>query len=278
MTVLALLCLFFSATPTRAELKHDVVYESVMKTGVIRCGYADWPPFIITDPVTKDVSGIMKDVMDEIGKRMGLKIEWAAAMGWGDITTAANSGKIDLFCNTVWPDKAQLHNMTLSRPLFYTPTYAYARADDKRFDNNYAAIDSPSVTIGGIDGDTSYVTMQDYFPHAHMMALPSESDMPQLLLSIVTRKADIMLGDPSVIKDYDRNNPGKIKQVKGKPLFLMSEILVTRAGEQQFMNALDTVLDLLINEGVIDRTLKKYGVTSSYVPKPAVDLPDMQGK
>jgi polar amino acid transport system substrate-binding protein len=270
--------LLLAPASARADLKHDIVYENVMRTNTIRCGYADWPPFIVTDPATKAVSGIMKDVMDEIGKRMGLKVEWTAAMGWGDITTAANGGKIDLFCNTVWPDKAQLHNMSLSRPLFYTPTYAYARADDKRFDDNYAAINSPSVTIGGIDGDTSYVTMKDYFPNAKMLALPSEADMPQLLLGIVTKKADIMLGDPSVIRDYDKANPGKIRQVKGKPLFLMSEVLVTRAGEQQFMNALDTVLDLLINEGVIDRTLKKYGVTSSYVPEPTVRLPDIQKK
>jgi len=274
----ALFLLILTTSIARAELVHDKVYESVMSTNTIRCGSADWPPFIMTDPATKQVSGAMKDVMDEIGKRMGLQIAWTATLGWGEITTAANSGKIDLFCNTIWPDKAQLHNMTLSRPLFYTPTYAYVRAGDNRFDNNYDAINDPAVTIGGIDGDTSYVTMRDYFPKAHMLALPAESDMPQLLMSVVTKKADLILADPSVIADYDRMNPGKIRQVKGKPLFVMSELLVTRAGEQQFMNAVDTVLDLLINEGVIDRILKKYKITTSYVPRPSVDLPKMQGK
>ena len=262
----------------QAEIIHDKVYESVMQTKTLRCGYADYAPWIMTDPNTKQVTGIMREVMDEIGKRMGVKVEWTASMGWGEITTAANSGKIDLFCNTVWTDKAQLRNMSLSRPLYYTPTYAYVRVDDVRFDHDYMAINDPKITIAGIDGDSSYIVMQDSFPKATMLALPNTATPSEQILSVLTKKADVFLADPSIFQEYNKSNPGKIRQVKGAPLFVMNEVLVTRAGEQQLMNVINTVLYSLINEGVIARIIHKYGVTTSLAPRPDVDLPLLTGK
>lgn len=271
------LCFFFFAVPVQA-VEQDRVYDRVMKSKTIRCGYSDWPPFIVTDPNTKRVSGIMKDIMDEIGKRAGLKIEWTASLGWGEIVEAANSNKIDLFCNTVWTDKVQLQNMSITRPLYYTPTFAYARADDKRFDNNYERINSPKTTIVGIDGDTSMVTMQDHFPKAKMLSLPNASGLAEQLESVKTGKGDVTLADASVMEDFEKKNPGAIKQVQGKPLFVMNEVLVTRAGEQQLMNVIDSVLVSLINEGFIEEAFKKYNVTNSYMPRPDFDRPAIQKK
>lgn len=260
--------------PVFAELKHDIVYERVMASKTIRCGYAEYGAFLTVDPNTHEVDGIMKEVMDEIGKRTGLKIEWTAPVGWGEITTAANSGKIDLFCNTVWTDKAQLQNMTLTRPLFYAPTYAFVRKGDTRFDNAYEKIDDPKVTIVGIDGDTTYVTMQDNFPKAKMFALPNEVQIAEVITSVVAKKGDVFLSDWSLVDDYEKMNPGKIQRVKGGPLFIMQEVLVTRAGEQQLKNVLDIVIQSLINEGFFDKLFKKYKVRSNYAPRPDVVIPD----
>lgn len=267
--------ILFTFSSAKAELVHDKVYERIMQTKTIHCGYADWAPFIVTDPNTKQVSGLMKEVMDEIGKRMGVKVEWTASLGWGEVTVAANGGKIDMFCNTIWTDVAQLQNMSLSRPLFYTPTYAYVRANDHRFDNNYEAINQPETTIIGIDGDTTYLTMTERFPKAKMLGLPNISGISEQVSSLLTKKGDVTLADPSAIGDFSRKNPGKIKQVPGKPLFIMNEVLVTRAGEQQLMNVINTALYSLINEGFLDNLFKKYGITTSYIPKPDFDLPEM---
>ncbi|MGE0252444.1 MAG: substrate-binding periplasmic protein [Dongiaceae bacterium] len=272
LTFLLILCWVL---PAHAEIAQNKIYERVMRTKIIQCGYSDWAPFIVTDPNTKQPSGIMKDIMDEIGKRLGVRVEWTASLGWGEIVEAANSGKIDLFCNTVWTDKVQLQNMSLSRPLFYTPTYAYARINDGRFDNNYEAINDPKITIVGIDGDTSYVTMQDHFPKAKMLALPNMNGIADQLLSVIAKKGDVTLGDPSAFEDFTLKNPGKIKQIKGKPLFIMNEVLVTRAGEQQLINVIDSILYSLINEGFIEKIFKKYKINSSFAPKPDFDLPAM---
>jgi ABC-type amino acid transport substrate-binding protein len=259
----------------KAEIVHDKAYEHIMQTKTIHCGYSDWAPFLVTNPNTHEVTGIMPEIMNEIAKRMGVKVEWTASLGWGEITSAANSGKIDMFCNTLWPDKAQLQNMSLSRPLFYTPIYVYARQGDDRFDNKYDAINDSKITIVGIDGDSSYYIMEDSFPKAKMLGLPNEDGVADQLISLTSKKGDVTLADPSIIEDFSKTNPNKIKQVKGEPLYIMNEVLVTRAGEQQLMNVINTVLYNLINEGFIDKTLQKYKITSSYPPKPDFVPPAM---
>jgi polar amino acid transport system substrate-binding protein len=265
----------FLYLPFTAHADSDVVYKRVMHTQTIKCGYSDWTPFIVTDPNTKQISGIMKDVMDEIGKRLGVKVEWTVSIGWGEIVEAANSGKIDLFCNTVWTDKAQLQNMSLSRPLYYTPTYLYVRQGDHRFDRRYDRVDDPKITIVGIDGDTSYITMRDYFPKANMLALPNMNGISDQLISIVSKKGDVALAEPAAVADFASKDPGKIRQVDGPPIFIMNEVLVTRAGEQQLINVINTILYSLINEGFIDKTLRKHGVMTSYAPNPDFKMPDM---
>ena len=278
LTILTFLFLAVIATPAHAQIEQDKIFESVTSKNKIRCGYSEWAPFLIIDANTGEKTGIMKDVMDEIGKRMGVEIEWTASIGWGEITTAANSGKIDMFCNTTWPDKAQLKNMSLSRPLFYTPTYAYVRKGDTRFDNNYDAINSPDVKIAGIDGDSTYMTMKMHFPNATMVALPNIADISQMVMNVTTKKADLILADPGVIDDYNKKAPPEkqLQRVKGKPLFVMSEVLVTRAGEQQLMNSINTILYSLINEGFMEKVLKKHNATASHAPRPEVDLPDLE--
>jgi hypothetical protein len=56
----------------------------------------------------------------------------------------------------------------------------------------------------------------------------------------------------------------------------MSEILVTRAGEQQMMNVINTILYSLIAEGFLEDVLKKYDAIGTYAPRSEVDLPELQ--
>jgi hypothetical protein len=86
------------------------------------------------------------------------------------------------------------------------------------------------------------------------------------------------LADPGVVEDYNQkaNADKKLVRVKGKALFVMSEILVTRAGEQQMMNVINTILYSLIAEGFLEDVLKKYDAIGTYAPRSEVDLPELQ--
>ena len=65
-TLLALLMGYAGAwiampkTASQVEAKKETAYERVTRTGVLRCGYATWPPNVMKDPNTGKVSGIIR--------------------------------------------------------------------------------------------------------------------------------------------------------------------------------------------------------------------------
>ncbi|MCB1551812.1 MAG: ABC transporter substrate-binding protein, partial [Alphaproteobacteria bacterium] len=77
---LSLLCLMVSPAQAGTEKAYDRVVES----GVIRCGYGISPPVMVKDPNTGVMSGLDVEIWNEIGKELGLKIEWAEEAGWGN--------------------------------------------------------------------------------------------------------------------------------------------------------------------------------------------------
>lgn len=61
----------------------ESVYERVIKSGTLKCGYIPYPPAMIVDPNTGEKSGIFYEFMNEVGKRLSLKVEWVQESGWG---------------------------------------------------------------------------------------------------------------------------------------------------------------------------------------------------
>jgi hypothetical protein len=66
----------FPRAPGVSAASSDQVYERVMKTGVIRCGYINWWPAVVRDPETKQMKGYVVDYINEMGKVLDLKVEW----------------------------------------------------------------------------------------------------------------------------------------------------------------------------------------------------------
>src|ERR1039458_8039271 len=56
--------------------------DRVLKRGVIRAGYAIYPPASFKDPNTGKISGICVDVLEEAAKNLGLKVEWTEEVPW----------------------------------------------------------------------------------------------------------------------------------------------------------------------------------------------------
>jgi ABC-type amino acid transport substrate-binding protein len=82
LNVLLFLLFFCCAIPVFAADK-ETSYDRVMRTGVIRCGYVEWPPYLLKDPNTQEFSGLIYDYMMAIGKDLGFKVEWSESVGWG---------------------------------------------------------------------------------------------------------------------------------------------------------------------------------------------------
>ncbi len=237
----------------------EATYDRVMADKTIRCGYFTWPPYIAKDPNTGKLSGINYDIMEAIGKNLGLKIEWTAEIGVGDVVAALETNKADVMCATVWPNAARTQSLTLTKPTFYSIAYAFVRADDKRFDGDLGKANDKAIKVSGIDGDITADLAIEKLPNATRAFLPQTASGSEILLQLMTKKADIALVDEGMVNDFMKTNPGTLRKVANvAPARIFGEHLPVRRGEYHLRDMLDVSIQQLINDGLMDELVKKY--------------------
>ncbi len=234
------------------------LYQRVIKSGTIRCGYGMFPPYCMKDPNTGKLSGIFVEILNEAGKNLGLKIDWSEEVGWANIIQGIETNRYDLIPTGIWPNASRGKHASFSIPLFYNRLDAYVRTKDDRFNNNLKTIDSKSIIIATIDGYINQDIAKRRFPQTRILSHPDMCDGAQVFLDIVNKKADITFDDPSLAALFLKNNPGTIKKITSKPIAVEANTMMFKIGEPAFKSMLDTALTELINNGYVDSVLNKY--------------------
>jgi ABC-type amino acid transport substrate-binding protein len=253
-----IVCLFALVLPARAQA--ETAYERVIKTGTLRCGYGVFEPMVMRDANTGALSGIFYDLMQEIAKVSGLKVEFVEEIDWGQITEALKSGKIDAHCAGMWGTGKRGTVMAFSDPLFYGVAAAAVRVDDNRFDNNIEAMNDAAVRLSINDGDVSEDIANRMFPKAQRVAKPQNSGEEYLLMNVVTNKADASFTAPSIVRAFIEKNPNTLKFVPMKigTLGINQHVIGVEIHEQELQDLLNAAVAELKNNGVIERIFAKY--------------------
>ena len=242
----------------------ESTYDRVIRTGEIRCAYAVYEPPLIKDPNTGQLSGILYDVMEEIGKRLSLKINWVEEVGYGTIAEGFATDRYDAFCNQVWPTPERSRAASFTIPLYYSPVDVFVRADDHRFDDDLSKLNDPTYTFAVKDGDVSDTFANQIFPKAKHSSIPDMADTSQLLVDLTHNKADAVINSPDLMYQFLDKNPGTVRNLTSdRPISVAPDTIMIKPDQYQFKAMLDVTLQGLLNSGFIDAELKKY---SSYHP------------
>ena len=244
--------------PTAAA-EAESVYDRVMRTKTIRCGYAQWPPaMLVKDANTGKITGIFHEIAEEMAVNLNLKIEWAEETGWGAFIEGLQSNRFDMFCAPLWQNAERGRLISYSRPLSYSASHVYARAGDMRFDNDLSLLNAPEYKIATLDGEMSSIIARKFFPRAQTVSLPQLSDITQVMLDVVGGKADVTFMDPSIAKAFASKNPGMIRQATRIPYNIFPNVFGFRIGEEKFKGMIDSALGEMLNQGRIDKITEKY--------------------
>ena len=258
LTLLALpfiMCLNMS--PAHAQ---ETVFDRVMKNKAINCGYIIAPPYVTKDANTGKMGGINYDMMEAIGRNLGLKVNWSTEVGVGEVAASLSSNKFDVMCQTLWPSAARFSGVTFAnRPLFYSAIYAIVRADDKRFDGDLSKANDKSITAAALEGDFSADLVAEKLPNAKPDYLAPTAAVADYIMQLTTKKADILFIDKGTLSDFSKNSPGKIKLVANiPPARIYGEHLAVKLGEYKLRDMLDMATLQLVNDGVFEGFVKKY--------------------
>lgn len=204
----ALIFAFFLAAPARAEEKESV-YERVMRTGVLRCGFIPWPPGFEIDPNTNEVKGPTKDLFQSIIELTGWKVEFVQT-ALGNVPLDLKTEKIDAMCADGPWTITNIKLVDYTTPAVYSPVLVYIRAGETRF-SSYADLNSEDVSFAGIDGDISIDLAKLRFPKAKLQTLINLTDPALMMMEVASGKADAVILDPVTAENYMKNNPAKMR-------------------------------------------------------------------
>ncbi len=268
--LLSIILFWLPACTDNGQSESLTRFEQVLDRGTIRCSYLNYAPYFMTDPNDGAHSGIFFDVMEEIGKRSGLEIDWAEEVGYEVIFTGLNSGRHDVFCAGLWANTTRAKAGTFSEPVFYSVIKAWVRSDDDRFADGLGILNDGELVVATIDGAMEDIIANADFPNAPKESLPQLSPFTQNLQNIISKKADITFAEPGIINDFLESNPGMIKDAAPEmSLRVFGNSLVSPLGEPDLEEFLDIAMQELLYSGHIDKILDKYEDAPGIFPRAA---------
>lgn len=251
--------------PAEAETQ-ETALERMTRTGKVRCAYASYDPMMIINPITGGKSGIFHDIVQQIGQRTGLEIEWVEEVGYDVINQGFVTGRYDIFAAGLWPSGNRARNTVFSEPLFYDPISVFVRANDKRFDGNLSLLNTPTSIMTMTDGDATQTMASALVPLARPLYASGSQSIATEMQNVMTGKADAMFRDLITVDRYHEKNGVVFKNLSPeKPVFLYPLTIGFNEGEYGLKTLFDTVILEMKGDGTIAQTVRKYMKDKSHL-------------
>lgn len=235
----------------------DPVFDRVMSTRTLRCGYTVYPPFFEKDLKTGEFKGMFYDFTQEIAKRLNIKVEYVAEVGYDMLFEGFKSGRYDAVCGGYANVPARANGGDFTKPIVYIPTYVFVRNDETRF-KTYDDLNKPIYTVATIDGEFSQIIARQMIPNAKEFSMQGLTTAAERMEMIASKKADFSPFEAAIGFEYIRKNPGKIRKFGDKPLHVFGTSIIVPHKENALKNYLDNVIDNMTYDGTIDRVIAKH--------------------
>lgn len=268
--IVGALCLSFgamtnskTALPKNAPQK-ETTYERIIRTGELKCGYYVFPPAVYRDGKTGELSGLTIDMMNEIGKRSGLKITWAQEITWGTWAMDLQAGRYDVACAPQWPEVPQTRAVTFIDPMFYAGLSPIVRANDERFiaDPTLDRLNKEDITILTQVGNATETLVSTHFPKAKIFTIPAESSGGEYYQTLKTKKVDAVITDRNGLFMYTRSNTSESDRYRAiephNPIKLQSFNMAIMHGEHELEHMLTMAQRDIMYDGTLDKIMRKW--------------------
>ena len=245
---------FFHSSGSVSTTGRESVLQRIETNKTIRVGYIPYPPSFTVDPNTNEKGGIFHEALFAICDKLGWKVEYVEEVGWGTMIESVRSGRVDIIATGLWPTTARGLKADFSNALYYSPVRAYVRSDDSRFDASLESINEPGVTIATIDGEMSSIIASSDFPNAARNELSQTTEISQLLLEVITKKADLTFVEPIVAERFGQANPGAIKAVSAvDPIRTFPNVFMVAKGQHDLLSTINTGILELHSTGILKK-------------------------
>lgn len=243
-----------SATPA-ASTEADTLAK-IQSTKKMDVCYAVWPPAVIKDAATGELSGHDIDAMRTLAEGIGAEPVFHETT-FGNMAAAIQSGTCDIG-TSLFVKIPRAAAVAFSRPILYAGNSGLVRAGDVRF-QTIEDVDKPGITVAVATGESGHIYAQDHFKNANVVAIDVESsDLSRFLLEVTSGRADIGIADANTIRLFAAAHPETTDVFANQPFDLNPDAFPIRHGDASFLQFVNDSLLYMQTSGAWAELEKKY--------------------
>jgi len=234
------------------------VLDKIKKDGKVLVGTsADYPPYEFVDSTGKK-TGFDIELMEEIGKRMGVKVEWVD-MPFDSLIAAVKEAKIDVSISCFNYDEERAKEVGFSKAYFNSEDSFIANKDFT------GKIEKPedvaAYKLGVQSGTTQDTWIKENLIDKNLIKeenVQLYERVDQAALDLAAGRIDILMADYVPAKALLKANPG-FQMLLHEAIASAGPLnIVLPLNDEKVKTEIDKAIDTLQTEGVIDQLAAKY--------------------
>lgn len=244
------------------SLVESSILERVKDTGVVKVGYAAYPPYVIKDQNTGELSGYYIDIMNDLAGRAGFEIEWVETT-WQTFISDLQTEKFDVINDPMFATVPRWKEINFTEPIgYFSGVAGLVKNGEFRFDQ-IENLNNPNVSIAVPQGWTSQEYANKYLSDANIKVFPGDT-AALVFADVLSGNSDIALADGPSVQQYLEQNPNQ----NVKSLYLDNPPAITPAawgikkGDIEWLNFLNGSIESMKADGTLRNIAKKYNLYS----------------
>jgi polar amino acid transport system substrate-binding protein len=177
-----------------AQAAEQGTWAQVKQAGVLRCGAASSPPYVMRDPKTGEYSGVFSDLCRQFGEEeLKVKVQFVDT-NWDSIVAGLQSEKWDVSVSlNDTPQRRTAISFTVPA-VDYSINFTYNKNNPRvpKQATTLADIDKKGVTIVVLSGTAADKAISAELKQATIMRLPG---FDETRLALMSKRADLLADD-----------------------------------------------------------------------------------
>lgn len=225
----------------------------LVKEGTLTVGTSpDYPPF--ENQEGDEIVGFEVDLVNAIGEKLGLKVEYVSMDFDGIIALVESGTKIDMGMSgfSITPERKKETSFSTS---YYSDDLAVAVLKDGAY-TDPESLKASGIKIAVQSGTTGETQMKEDYPNAQVVAYKSSND---IFAALSAGQVQACCTNISVVGDMLRNSYTNCVAVKKIASDEPYGLAIAKKNTK-LMENVNKALDELIKDGTVDKLQEKWGL------------------
>ncbi|MFC3533208.1 transporter substrate-binding domain-containing protein [Vogesella facilis] len=236
----------------------EPLWTNVKKAGVLRCGAAVAPPYVIRDPMSGNYSGFFADLCRDFGQNvLKVKVQFVDTT-WDNIVAGLQANKWDLSIalnNT--PERAKAISFSTAASN-YEVSFVYNKTNAKVGKKlvSLADIDKPGAVVAVMSGTSQDKAVSAVLKQAQIMRLPG---IDETRLAVTSRRADFIADASDTNWIFSESHADWAKTFVPNPALAKQEVAfgIRKNTSPDDIAILDGYLKKKVASGAVNALIKK---------------------